>query len=150
MPSSTGYIQREAHILFLGHEKKESNHGNLLFRVYQVPGELFEVPTSYVWIFTARLVTGQGLPPLAKEWAIGSAVLFAATTALRISATNKHWQALIPGGIAVAVGMYNVPSFTLARTMGGLLSWWWRSVMGWQDTPLIVLASVSAATICTM
>ena len=41
------------------------------------------------------------------------------------------------------LGMYNVPSFTLARTMGGLLAWWWRSVKGWQDTPLIVLASVS-------
>src|SRR5947209_2964470 len=39
--------------------------------------------------------------------------------------------------------MYNVPSFTLARTIGGLLAWWWRSVKGWEDTPLIVLASVS-------
>lgn len=38
--------------------------------------------------------------------------------------------------------MYNVPSFTLARTVGGLLAWWWRSVKGWHDTPLIVLASV--------
>jgi uncharacterized oligopeptide transporter (OPT) family protein len=80
---------------------------------------------------------------MAKEWAIGSAVLFAVTTALRTQTAGKRWHALIPGGIAVAVGMYNVPSFTLARTAGGLLSWWWRSVMGWQDTPLIVLASVS-------
>ncbi|KAK4101350.1 OPT superfamily oligopeptide transporter [Parathielavia hyrcaniae] len=109
--------------------------------VYQVPGDLFQVPTGYVWIFTARLVMGKGLPPMAKEWAIGSAVLFALTTALRTQATGKRWHALIPGGIAVAVGMYNVPSFTLARTAGGLLSWWWRSVKGWQDTPLIVLAS---------
>ncbi|KAL2015742.1 hypothetical protein VTK56DRAFT_4889 [Thermocarpiscus australiensis] len=109
--------------------------------VYQVPGDLFQVPTGYVWIFTARLVTGKGLPPMAKEWAIGAAVLFAITTAVRISMAGKRWHALIPGGIAVAVGMFNVPSFTLARTMGGLLGWWWRSVMGWQDTPLIVLSS---------
>ncbi|GAB1313121.1 OPT super [Madurella fahalii] len=109
--------------------------------VYQVPGDLFQVPTGYVWIFTARLVTGKGLPPMAKEWAIGSAALFTAITALRIVTAGKRWQALIPGGIAVAVGMYNVPSFTLARALGGLLSWWWRSAMGWQDTPLIVLAS---------
>lgn len=110
------------------------------------------MPTGYVWIFTARLVTGKGLPPLAREWATGAAALFAVTTALRTSAAaasgshgrNSRWQALIPGGIAVAVGMYNVPSFTLARTVGGLLSWWWRSVMGWRDTPLIVLASVSS------
>lgn len=111
--------------------------------MYQVPGDLFQVPTGYVWIFTARLVTGKGLPPLAKEWAIGAAVLFAATTAIRTQTVGGRWHALIPGGIAVAVGMYNVPSFTLARTVGGLLAWWWRSIMGWQDTPLIVLASVS-------
>jgi uncharacterized oligopeptide transporter (OPT) family protein len=101
------------------------------------------VPTGYVWIFTARLVTGKGLPPMAKEWAIGFAVLFAVTTAVRTQHVGKRWHALIPGGIAVAVGMYNVPSFTLARTAGGLLSWWWRSALGWQETPLIVLASVS-------
>ncbi|KAK4171424.1 putative oligopeptide transporter [Triangularia setosa] len=110
--------------------------------VYTIPGDLFQVPTGYVWIFTARLVTGEGLPPMAKEWAVGAALLFAVTTAIRTSmTTDKRLQALIPGGIAVAVGMYNVPSFTLARTIGGLLSWWWRSYKGWQDTPLIVLAS---------
>ncbi|KAL2127741.1 hypothetical protein VTI74DRAFT_10238 [Chaetomium olivicolor] len=109
--------------------------------VYQVPGDLFQVPTGYVWIFTARLVTGKGLPPMAKEWAIASAILFAVTTALRTQTAGTRWHSLIPGGIAVAVGMYNVPSFTLARTVGGLLAWWWRSVMGWKDTPLIVLAS---------
>ncbi|KAI9884565.1 MAG: hypothetical protein M1823_003660 [Watsoniomyces obsoletus] len=33
--------------------------------VYEVPGDLFQVPTGYVWIFTARLVTGRGLPQMA-------------------------------------------------------------------------------------
>lgn len=75
--------------------------------VYTIPGSLFQVPTAYVWIFTARLVTGQGLPYMAREWAIAFAVLFTLTTMSRIYATNKRWQHLIPGGIAVAVGMYN-------------------------------------------
>ncbi|KAK7948354.1 uncharacterized protein PG986_009240 [Apiospora aurea] len=109
--------------------------------VYQVPGELFEVPTAYVWIFTARLVTGQGLPPMAREWAIGAAVVFGFFTMLRTRGMGKWWQVYIPGGIAVAVGMYNVPSFTLARTIGGISSWFWRSILKKQDTPLIVLAS---------
>lgn len=139
--------------------------------VYQVPGELFEVPTAYVWIFTARLVTGQGLPPMAKDFAIGAAVIFGFFTILRTKGMGKWWQVYIPGGIAVAVGkstnrqpgrvynamgrectnadfdvsgMYNVPSFTLARTIGGILSWVWRNVLKKQDTPLIVLASVSS------
>ena len=119
--------------------------------VYTVPGDLFQVPTAYVWIFTARLVTGEGLPYMAKEWAMGAAALFSVTTVLRIALSgprneNKKWQAIIPGGIAVAVGMYNVPSFTLARTVGGLLAWWWRGRMGWADTPLIVLASVRTSS----
>ncbi|KAF7549992.1 hypothetical protein G7Z17_g6016 [Cylindrodendrum hubeiense] len=76
-------------------------------RVYEIPGELFQVPTAYVWIFTARLVTGAGLPYMAKEWAIGTAVLFAVTTIIRTGAIGKRWRPLIPGGIAVAVGQYS-------------------------------------------
>lgn len=135
--------------------------------VYDVPGDLFQVPTAFVWIFTARLVTGEGLPYMAREFAIGAAVLFAVLTALRTKAIGKSWHAYIPGGIAVAVGkdfstmhnepkiftnyflgMYNVPSFTLARTIGGLLNWYWRTYLGKADTPLIVLASVSLIFTC--
>ncbi|KAI0397124.1 OPT oligopeptide transporter protein-domain-containing protein [Xylariaceae sp. FL0594] len=109
--------------------------------VYEVPGDLFQVPTAYVWIFTARLVTGKGLPHMAREFAIGAAVIFAVFTVLRTRGMGKRWYAYIPGGIAVAVGMYNVPSFTLARTIGGLMSWYWRVRLKREDTPLIVLAS---------
>lgn len=57
-----------------------------------------------MWIFTARLVTGQGLPYMAKEWAIAFAVLFAATTLARTLSVGKNWRSWVPGGIAVAVG----------------------------------------------
>lgn len=76
--------------------------------VYVVPGDLFPVPTGYVWIFTARLVTGKGLPPGAWEWAAGAAALFSLSTVLRIVGTSRTWQGYIPGGIAVAVGMYPI------------------------------------------
>ncbi|KAM0199629.1 hypothetical protein ACHAPA_011938 [Fusarium lateritium] len=109
--------------------------------VYTIPGDLFQVPTAYVWIFTARLVTGSGLPYRAKEWAIGAAVLFAGATVTRTLAVGKRWRPLIPGGIAVAVGMYNVPSFTLARAAGGLFAWYWTHVARRTQTPLIILAS---------
>ena len=73
--------------------------------VYQVPGDLFQVPTGYVWIFTARLVTGKGLPYMAWQWALGAAIIFIAVTAVRIVGTGKKWHPYIPGGIAVAVGV---------------------------------------------
>lgn len=76
----------------------------LYTNVYAVPGDLFQVPTGYVWIFTARLVTGKGLPSMAWQWAIGAAVLFTITTCARILGNGKKWHPYIPGGIAVAVG----------------------------------------------
>jgi uncharacterized oligopeptide transporter (OPT) family protein len=126
--------------------------------VYEVPGDLFQVPTGYVWIFTARLVTGKGLPHLAWQWALGAAIIFTATTIVRIVGQGKRWHPYIPGGIAVAVGeqspgivfdhimltqigMYNVPSFTLARAIGGFVSYYWRSYRQREETPLVVLAS---------
>ncbi|KAF4507029.1 hypothetical protein G6O67_005706 [Ophiocordyceps sinensis] len=109
--------------------------------VYTIPGEIFQVPTAYVWIFTARLVTGRGLPPMAKEWAAGAGALFACTTMIRTVSVGKPWRPLVPGGIAVAVGMYNIPSFTLARAAGGLLGWYWVRVRRRSNTPLIILAS---------
>lgn len=111
--------------------------------VYKIPGGLFQVPTGFVWIFTARLVTGQGLPPMTAEFAAGAAILWALLTALRIYGNSRKatWTPYIPGGIAVAVGMYNTPSFTLARTVGGLMAWYWMRWKGREETPLIVLAS---------
>ncbi|KAI0190348.1 OPT oligopeptide transporter protein-domain-containing protein [Astrocystis sublimbata] len=109
--------------------------------VYEVPGDLFQVPTAFVWIFTARLITGKGLPDMAWEFAMGAAILFAVLTALRMNAIGKKWHSYIPGGIAVAIGMYNVPSFTIARTIGGLVSWYWRVRLGRNETPLIIMAS---------
>lgn len=80
--------------------------------VYTIPGGLFQVPTGYVWVFTARLVTGKGLPPLVKEYASGAAVIWAVLTiartygtAVKASGKRAPWIDWIPGGIAVAVGM---------------------------------------------
>ncbi|RDW72060.1 hypothetical protein BP5796_08094 [Coleophoma crateriformis] len=114
---------------------------SLYINVYEVPGELFQVPTGYVWIFTARLVTGKGLPPMAAQWALGAAVIFTITTLVRIALNGKRWHPYIPGGIAVAVGMYNVPSFTLARAIGGFVNWYWKSYRKREETPIVVLAS---------
>ncbi|OCT49010.1 putative oligopeptide transporter [Cladophialophora carrionii] len=121
----------------------------LYVHVYPIPGDLFQIPTAYVWIFTARLVTGKGLPPMAWQFALLFGAVFVLTTTLRIVLVaykdSKPWcgklHPFIPGGIAVAVGMYNTPSFTLARTAGGIISLWWMQWLGRGETRVIVLAS---------
>ncbi|RMZ92080.1 hypothetical protein DV736_g666, partial [Chaetothyriales sp. CBS 134916] len=119
----------------------------LYTKVYTLPNESFQIPTAHVWISTARLVTGKGLPLMAGPFALAAGGIFSLTTALRLYllASGKEWQrklcAFIPGGIAVAVGMYNTPSFTLARTIGGIISWYWTGWKGRDQTRVIVLAS---------
>jgi OPT family oligopeptide transporter len=89
----------------------------LVYKLYthvyagQIPGGLFEVPTAYVWVFTARLVTGKGLPPMVREWAAGAGAIFAVGTMLRVYGQFKKrqgqgakWLDFIPGGIAFAIG----------------------------------------------
>lgn len=112
--------------------------------VYQIPSKLFQIPTAYVWIDCSRLVFGAGLPPHARDFAIAFGLIFAVTTFIKTTLRHRpSIDALIPGGIAFAVGMYNVPSFTLARVVGGLLAWVWRRYMHRTcgETPLVILAS---------
>lgn len=106
----------------------------LYVNVYEVPGEMFQTPTAYVWIFTARLVTGEGLPDMAWQASVIAGTVWVFITALRIVTASPAfssngnppvWRSWIPGGIAVAVGIFNVPSFTLARAIGGIIAWWW-------------------------
>jgi OPT family oligopeptide transporter len=106
----------------------------LYVNVYEVPGDMFQTPTAYVWIFTARLVTGQGLPDMAWQASTIAGIVWVIITALRIATASPYfsqnghppaWRSWIPGGIAVAVGIFNVPSFTLARAIGGIIAWWW-------------------------
>jgi OPT family oligopeptide transporter len=124
----------------------------LYTQVYEVPGGLFEVPAAYVWVFTARLVLGDGLPPKVAEWAAGCGAVWAIFTAIRVWSRERRQNGrgvsmarliewALPGGIAVAVGMYNSPSFTLARAIGGFINLWWRKWKGKPDAPIIVLAS---------
>lgn len=106
----------------------------LYVNVYEVPGDMFQTPTAYVWISTARLVTGQGLPDMAWQASFIAGTVWVLITMLRIVAASPAfarngdpppWRAWIPGGIAVAVGIFNEPSFTLARAIGGVIAWWW-------------------------
>src|SRR4051812_14612647 len=71
----------------------------------------------------------------------GAAIIFTILTGIRIFGAGKSWHPFIPGGIAVAVGMYNVPSFTLARAVGGFVNLYWRVYKHNSETTIVVLAS---------
>ncbi|KAF9979943.1 hypothetical protein BGZ65_005769 [Modicella reniformis] len=106
---------------------------------YELPGPQFAVPTAKVWLDLARLVNGHSLPDHTVPFIWGFAGLFAGLTILTtvysdaafLKNLDKHgqgrpgWLNYVPSGIAFAIGMYNLPNFTLARFIGGLISIGW-------------------------
>lgn len=108
------------------------------------------------WRKSGRLVLGSclRLRPLSERRAQGGDGDLSSLGALPLLLVCYYltYPALCTPSLAVEVfcpnkgkGMYNVPSFTLARTIGGLITWYWSS--SWRrgsrraNTPLIILAS---------
>lgn len=102
--------------------------------VYEIPSQMFRIPTAIIWIDCSRLVTGEGLPPMAFEFLIIFGVVFGIISLLKnvVPKTSQYHKYLIylPNGVAVGIGIYNTPNFTLARFLGGALSYWWINRQG--------------------
>ncbi|CCG25381.1 Opt8 oligopeptide transporter [Candida orthopsilosis Co 90-125] len=113
--------------------------------VYTIPSETFRIPTAVIWIDCSRLVTGEGLPPKAMEFAIVFGVIFAIISLLKntMPPTSKYYPYLVylPNGVAVGVGIYNTPNFTLARFIGGLIAYNWHNISNRGKTSMIIFSS---------
>lgn len=97
--------------------------------VYEIPSKTFRIPTAVVWIDCSRLVTGEGLPPHAFEFCVLFGLIFGVISLVKntVSKKSKYHKYLpyLPSGVAVGIGIYNTPNFTLARFLGGLLAYLW-------------------------
>ncbi|SCU96980.1 LAMI_0F08438g1_1 [Lachancea mirantina] len=115
-------------------------------RVYEIPSTQFRIPTAAIWIDCARLVTGQGLPEKAVETSIILGSIWAIISLVKNIYRDKgfDWLVLLPSGVAVGVGVYNSPSFTIARFIGGCVAHYWlrtHSRDGSAKTSMIVFSS---------
>ncbi|CAM9010434.1 unnamed protein product [Wickerhamomyces anomalus] len=97
--------------------------------VYEIPNKVFRIPTAVIWIDCSRLVTGEGLPPYAFEFSILFGLIFGIISLIKnIFKHNPRVQdklIWLPSGVAVGVGIYNTPSFTIARFIGGVIAYIW-------------------------
>lgn len=97
--------------------------------VYEIPSKTFRIPTAVVWIDCSRLVTGEGLPPHAFEFCILFGVVFGAISLLKntLPKSSQYHKYLVylPNGVAVGIGIYNTPNFSIARFLGGLMAYIW-------------------------
>lgn len=112
---------------------------SLMYKVYtslyQIPGKLFKIPTAVIWIDCARLVSGTGLPPKVLEFSVFFGILFGTISLLKNLITDKHnrcykYLKFLPDGVPVGIGIYNVPSFTFARFIGGFISYYYLKCVG--------------------
>jgi OPT family oligopeptide transporter len=86
----------------------------LYTRVYEIPGDLFQIPTAQVslsscpliqvWLDCARLVNNEGLPPHVMTPTIIFSVVFGIITLLKT--LNVRHSQYLPSGLAAAVGIY--------------------------------------------
>ncbi|KAF7730159.1 hypothetical protein EC973_002767 [Apophysomyces ossiformis] len=99
----------------------------LYTHVYTIPGPEFPAPTAQVWLDMSRLVNGHPLPPHVQEFVLAFAIIFGVLVLVKDTGNSRGWRRYIPQGIAFAIGMYNPPSFTLARVIGGCLGHAWNT-----------------------
>ncbi|GJJ75739.1 hypothetical protein EMPS_08097 [Entomortierella parvispora] len=113
----------------------------LYSHAYELPGPQFAVPTAKVWLDLAHLVNGHSLPYNTTPFIWSFAAFFGLLTLITVVYSDvaflksrsrngstqgrPRWVGWIPSGIAFAIGMYNLPNFTLARFVGGVVSLWW-------------------------
>ena len=94
----------------------------LVYRIYTsvktIPSDEFGVPDAHLWLVAAKLIYQQGLPPRALDFATGAFFIGAAFSMLRILASNRWWQYLVPSSIAMAIGEYYTPNLTARRHTG--------------------------------
>lgn len=76
---------------------------------------------------------------------VGFAIIFALIAAVKFYATSKQvwWAKWVPSGVAFAIGFLNTPSFSIARLIGGILEYIFRTryAKSGGDIRLIVIAS---------
>uniref|UniRef100_A0A0L0NW13 Oligopeptide transporter n=1 Tax=Candidozyma auris TaxID=498019 RepID=A0A0L0NW13_CANAR len=119
--------------------------------VYEIPSQTFRIPTAVVWIDCSRLVTGEGLPPHAFEFCILFGAVFGLISAVKniLPSHSRHHKYLkyLPNGVAVGIGIYNTPNFTLARFLGGLIAFVWLKYAGKRKDEKVKMVIVSSGLV---
>ena len=123
----------------------------LIYRIFTsmstVPSNLFQIPSAYLWLFAARLLRGHGLPTMVPEIGLSFTAIFLLFAALKKYLLSNRlrrgaqWAKYVPSGVAVAVGMYVSPSFSLPRAIGGVGSWWYLRRNPTKKFTVIIVAS---------
>lgn len=117
-------------------------------KVYEIPSLEFRVPTALVWINSARLFYGGGLPEGCVTCCIVVGVIFSIISLVKNmmielgKGKNHQWLIdVLPSGVAVGISMIILPAFTIQRFLGGMFAFWYYNREGSSRTKLIIVSS---------
>lgn len=94
---------------------------------YGIPSDQFQAPVAHVWVNMALLMKDgiSALPYTALLWALIFAVLGVALPLMEGGCGSKT-RCFLPSGIAMGIGMYLTPDWTLPRVIGAVAAWFWE------------------------
>lgn len=92
----------------------------LLTSVFSLPSENFPIPNAQLWLSTVHLIYGRGLPTGSLSFSVVGFMVSAACATVKITTAAHKWSRHIPSGIAVGIGIYMLPAFTIPQALGGL------------------------------
>ncbi|GMM42667.1 hypothetical protein DAHU10_035770 [Hanseniaspora uvarum] len=117
-------------------------------KVYEIPSLEFRIPTALVWINSARLFYGGGLPEGCVFCCLIVGVIFSIISLIKnlmieLGKGKQHkWLVdILPSGVAVGISMIILPAFTIQRFLGGMFAFWYYNREGSSRTKLIIVSS---------
>ncbi|KAK0622080.1 OPT oligopeptide transporter protein-domain-containing protein [Bombardia bombarda] len=86
-----------------------------------LPNKTFPIPNAQLWLATVHLIYGKGLPIGSLKFALAGFIISAACAMARmvLISNKKSWGCYIPSGIAIGIGIYILPAFTISQAVGG-------------------------------
>ncbi|KAK5583572.1 hypothetical protein RB653_005169 [Dictyostelium firmibasis] len=90
---------------------------------YTIPSKELSAPTATVWLNMAKLVNGGELAHNVLPFCI---VLAGLVSLIPIAEAFKpNLEHYLPSGIALAIGFYQTPNYSLIRFVGTFVQWYW-------------------------
>lgn len=94
---------------------------------YQVPGPVFEAPQASVWLSMAYLVSGGSSLP-SHVIPVCMVVFFASALLQLLALCQPKLACYLPSGMAMAIGVYVTPHWTVPRVAGAVGQAVWQKL----------------------
>ncbi|KAM9969003.1 hypothetical protein ACTFIW_000410 [Dictyostelium discoideum] len=96
----------------------------LYSHAYTIPSvDGLQAPTAAVWLNMAKLVNGGELAHNVLPFCIVLGVLVSLIPIAE--AFNPNLEHYLPSGIALAIGFYQTPNYSIVRAIGAFVQWYW-------------------------